>query len=422
MTTLPPKYIKVDGVMQMNPAYFAAQRDAQPSAPPLSLYPMMSISPVLCDMTQVNEYRTQFGGDLPLSAATSATLDILQNDAEIAGAVGVDSEHLISELGAVFKKFDAPIGLMNKLMGLQQQFDEIEFIMDDSGSMATATGHGQTRWTEAQLRLKEMLEFLVHVPVPPIKVSFLNRRAVLSLKRKDKTPSAFLRSAYRKIDAEFLHGPSGGTPIFNCLSESLDRGRGKRIARFLFCDGEPNGGKSERAKIWTLTCERNSPADNPIALMSCSERDSEVEWMKELEEVAPFCSEFDDFVSEAREVHLDQGNVFPYTKGFYMICQLVGTINPDDLDAMDESVPFTKWTLDNFLGVESSSSEFRRYFDGFKTAQAARRAHSALDRLKKEFSWEPIYEELLVQRTAAAIPRVVEFKRQLAKVAKKGKK
>ena len=36
--------------------------------------------------------------------------------------------------------------------------------------------------------------------------------------------------------------------------------------------------------------------------------------------------------------------------GYWIICQLVSAINPTDLDAIDENMPFTKSTLDNVLG------------------------------------------------------------------------
>ena len=65
------------------------------------------------------------------------------------------------------------------------------------------------------------------------------------------------------------------------------------------------------------------------------------------------------------EVLKDQGVALPFTKGFYLICSLVAAFNPDDLDAMDESVPFTKATLDNLLGVQYSQESYRHYFDMF---------------------------------------------------------
>lgn len=59
-----------------------------------------------------------------------------------------------------------------------------------------------------------------------------------------------------------------------------------------------------------------------------TEKDEDVEWMKELEEVAPYASEYDDYVTEKGEVLRDQGDAMPFTKGFYMIGQLVLSFNP----------------------------------------------------------------------------------------------
>lgn len=95
---------------------------------------------------------------------------------------------------------------------------------------------------------------------------------------------------------------------------------------------------------------RQNPAANPVTLLSCSDEDGEVEWMKVIEEEAPFCSELDDYVAEKAEVLADQGSAFPFTKGMWIISMLVGAINPYDLDAMDENLPFTKATLDDLLG------------------------------------------------------------------------
>jgi hypothetical protein len=62
--------------------------------------------------------------------------------------------------------------------------------------------------------------------------------------------------------------------------------------------------------------------------------------MKELEEIAPYVAEYDDYDDEKAEVQKDQGLGFPYTRGFYLIGQLVAAMNPDDLDAMDEVIGY----------------------------------------------------------------------------------
>ena len=102
----------------------------------------------------------------------------------------------------------------------------------------------------------------------------------------------------------------------------------------------------------------------------------------------PFCSESDDFRDEGLEVVLkDQGAALPYTKGFHIICTLVAAMNPDDLDAMDESFPFTKNTLDNLLGIKHEEASYRYYFDCFVKAQRARRVQGPADQLKKNVQW-----------------------------------
>ena len=70
----------------------------------------------------------------------------------------------------------------------------------------------------------------------------------------------------------------------------------------------------------------------------------------QIEEKAQFCSELDDYKDEKVEVTEDQGKGFPFTKGYWIISQLIACINPYDLDAIDENLPFTKATLDDVLG------------------------------------------------------------------------
>jgi hypothetical protein len=71
----------------------------------------------------------------------------------------------------------------------------------------------------------------------------------------------------------------------------------------------------------------------------------------------------DDYGDEREEVMGDQGAGFPFTKGFWLVSQLVAAINPDDLDAIDENVPFTKFSLDNMLGRRHTPEEYHYYFE-----------------------------------------------------------
>lgn len=143
--------------------------------------------------------------------------------------------------------------------------------------------------------------------------------------------------------------------------------------------------------------------------------------LSDCEEVAPYCSESDDFKDESEEVLRDQGAALPYTVGFHLVCQLVAAMNPDDLDAMDESAPFTKQTLDNLLGIQHNEETYRHYFNCFLQAQKQRvveidertRRPKRSDNLKKTVNWEASYREFLTAPVANQIPAVQTFKSQL---------
>merc|ERR1719162_2829033 len=180
-----------------------------------------------------------------------------------------------------------------------------------------------TRWEEAEQRLREMVEIIAYVPFQQIGIEFLNRNERLTLTRTTGL-----------------------------------RGQGQSIARYFFGDGLPNGGQYAIKEICHIITHRANPAQNPITFLSCTGEDEQVEWMKDCEEVAPYCAESDDFGDESREVLGDQGIALPYTRGFWLICQLVAAMNPDDLDAMDESIPFTKTTLDNLLGIQHNEASY----------------------------------------------------------------
>jgi hypothetical protein len=44
--------------------------------------------------------------------------------------------------------------------------------------------------------------------------------------------------------------------------------------------------------------------------------------MKDLEEKAPYTSEYDDYEDEKKEVLGEQGDELPYTKGFHLVGQV----------------------------------------------------------------------------------------------------
>ncbi|KAL9180319.1 hypothetical protein ACHAXT_008289 [Thalassiosira profunda] len=282
----------------------------------------------------------------------------------------------LDALNAVMAKYEVPAGMLSKLLEVKQ-FEVMEIIVDDSGSMSMktdakdpVTGQLMTRWIEAKWRISQMIELLAYVVCPPITVLFLNRSDVLTLQRNSgELPQAYIDRAEGMLKEQFRRRPNGTTPAFEAIEASLNRHVGRKVLRYFMGDGLPNGGAVACRKIASIICRRPFPEHNPFTFMSCTNQDDQVEWMKETEEKAPYCAEFDDYGDESREVLNDQGKAFPYSFGLHLVAQIVAAFNPHDLDAMDESIPFTKTTLDNLLGYQSSTEEYRYYFDSFRAAQ-----------------------------------------------------
>lgn len=98
---------------------------------------------------------------------------------------------------------------MNKLMQLQE-FHILDFMIDDSGSMQNGmyihathsyvdtdsrlpNGYPMTRWQEAILRMKSMIEILAYVPTNTIRIKFLNRREQIVFTRQGQSPQEFIQ-------------------------------------------------------------------------------------------------------------------------------------------------------------------------------------------------------------------------------------
>jgi len=422
----PKKYIKINGVMKMNPQY-KTWKNAQGGVPgqiPTAAAIVVPFSantlPVVTNMEDHMQLNEDLGMNVPLAESTDATIEMMQ-EPEISLEAGMKPDEMVDRLGAVLSKYEVPMGLMNKLMMLSE-YASLEFIIDDSGSMQMnsdtvnpLTRKMNTRWEEAHQRLKEMVEIVAYVPFNQIGIEFLNRKDRVTLRRNGMSPEDFLRGAIGQIDAQFSRGPSGTTPALEKLQESFLRGQGVNIARYFFGDGLPNGGRRAIQEIVRIVKNRQEPRQNPLTFISCTNEDDAVEWMKNCEEVAPFCSESDDYGDESREVLEDQGEALPYTRGFWLICQLVAAMNPDDLDAMDESVPFTKSTLDNLLGIQHNEASYRYYFEAFVKNQQNRRGYTQSDLLKKNTRWS--YHEFLRAAVATDVPKVREFNQRMFEIS-----
>jgi hypothetical protein len=124
-----------------------------------------------------------------------------------------------------------------------QNYDILEFIIDDSGSMTTTyfdknLGRRLSRWDEAFDRMNSLIEIIAYVPIKRIRIKFLNRRARIDIirdgisrskfskffkgKKSIETPAMFIASMKRKLDKAHDQAPKGVTPVLNALEDSLE--------------------------------------------------------------------------------------------------------------------------------------------------------------------------------------------------------
>lgn len=351
--------------------------------------------------------------------ATIAYAELVQEEEIVVGG----EEDVLVELTKIFAKYEVPAGMLGKLL-LMKSFSVGEVVVDDSASMNAFTdakgpnGEVITRWQEAKFNLFRMVEVMAYVVAPPFHVRFLNKPITVLLERqKGESPEAFVVRAKNELETAFTKKPSGSTPALEAIQDSLNRYKSLRTLRYFVGDGVPNGGQASCSRIKSILTNRANPQDNPFTFISCTNQDEAVEWMKECEEVAPYCSEFDDFSDESREILKDQGKAFPYSFGLHLVGQLIAAVCPHDLDAMDESVPFAKSTLESLLGYTMRPEEYKYYFDSFLEAQRNLLRYAGYGQtIQKSFALDKLpqlYPQFVTTGLAGDIPEVQEYKASL---------
>lgn len=373
------KYIFVNGILKKNPEYVEPVASSQtyiPVAQPVTqryidAQPIAIISSPQ-DIESITEITHQ---PMQMSASTAQALENLQYT-----EIDNPNESSIDSLGALFTQYDIPLGLLYKLNLLKEY--GLDFIIDDSASMtspsnvhvheasesmrpiiqnrlrrATRPTDKMNRLEEAENRLHVLIDILSLVSMPHIQIRFLNSPSVITLKQNNMPANEFKQMAHQQIRAQFSSLNLSGTPVQKALEKGFQlQGR---WCHYLMNDGAPNEGSTV---ITQLITNRRDPQDHPLTLLSCSDNERDTAWMKAVDEQAPYVAEVDDYDDEKTEVLSKQGSAFPYTKGLWLLSQLVAAISPHDLDALDENIPFTKYTFDELLGRIHSPQEYQYYF------------------------------------------------------------
>ena len=362
-----PKYIKIDGLLQKNPE----PPDNRTTAPSKSLVPVCSVSDLAAQNDSTSNYTK-----IELAGSTATSIDIMQDEECTLSKYRnvADASVVIDGLSEIFNELEITIGMLSKLQELSTDEFFINMLIDDSSSMGTCDSVSVdsktlcTRWAEVHSRLLSMFRLLAFVPIQKVIIQFINRPTVLEFTHADHTPESFINKVRNDLAAVFAVPPRGNTMLVEKLRGILKtaESRSSRTSVYLFCDGKPSDINGQGA-IRDLLRARNA-RKIPFTFLSCTGNDEDVEWAKDLDEIVlddgspSFIAECDDYKAEKNEVEHDQGCGIPYTYGFYLICNLVAAINPSDLDALDESVPLTKGTLDNLMGRITDMREYEYYF------------------------------------------------------------
>lgn len=185
----------------------------------------------------------------------------------------------MERLQKILAKYEIPVGLVAKLMGLQN-YQTLYFIIDDSGSMTLETdsnhanGKAMTRWEEAFLRMKSLIEIMAYVPTQQIIIRFLNRPDEIIASRHGEAPEVFIQNLVSQLDLQQRRDPSGGTPALRALRRAVQHPGTKSI--YFFGDGQPDRG--EQPQIEDLFISRREPEKSPVTFLSCTGEDEQVKW------------------------------------------------------------------------------------------------------------------------------------------------
>ena len=127
----PKKYVKINGVMKLNPEYkkWREQNEGSSGKPVTTVANPDVALPVISNMDDHEQLNSNLNTDIPLSESTNATIEMMQ-EPEISLSVGLDTDTMVDELGKILGKYEVPMGLMNKLMMISE-FQSLEFIIDD---------------------------------------------------------------------------------------------------------------------------------------------------------------------------------------------------------------------------------------------------------------------------------------------------
>ncbi len=250
----------------------------------------------------------------------------------------------IAQLEAFVNQHEISVEYAIKLRQLEG-FDVV-IIADDSGSMSTPVKNPNTkdfknlptRWQEMRETLSVIMQLSMILDNDGIDVYFLNRDPVYNVTSQDT------------LDAAFLNGPNGYTPIVpvfrRVLKEKAQNLSEKKLLIILATDGEPtdyNGkiedsyGVTEITKLFNVLKNERTPANRiHTTILACTDDDSTMDYLENWDKILNNFDLVDDYYSEKIRIQEAQGPNFRFSRGDYIVKIMLGSIDKT-LDALDGS-------------------------------------------------------------------------------------
>jgi hypothetical protein len=330
-----PQYVPPQ---QSQPQY---QQQAPPAySPPQQLAILTSMNDIANANTMANQSNM---GNVQLSQNTVYALECVQGEEYAQNFTpNCGGASMLDGISNIFSQYEIPVGILSKLLELQKY--RLSFIVDDSGSMNLATdvlirdgtsyiqqkvamsmmqqtqmqpggfssvmpqqgmymqpGGGymmgqqapmqqpmpnngyMTRWQEAENRLHVLIDIISYIPVKEIVISFLNDRNVMILSQRNKTPEFFANETHAAISQLFSAViVKYMTPTYAKLSQAFKEAMGypDPTMTYFLTDGVPSDQGVDF--VFQLIRGRQRPDYCPLVLISCTNVDSECEWMKQV--------------------------------------------------------------------------------------------------------------------------------------------
>lgn len=208
----------------------------------------------------------------------------------------------------------------------------MDFIFDESMSMRARDGHnnkGQlcSRVEEAKDRVLMMIGLAGFAEPRSITIRPLNGTPEI-IHCAEKTPENIFNEAQQCLSRISVRD-GNYTPLNRNYNDAMraQRQNGNTRPIYVVCDGDPYtpSDSNETSRNLERSIKSRRSADKtPLVLIAVTDEDNGLDWMNRTDKDAPYCNTVDDFDGEAKEVRDTQGEAFPYSKGLYLMAELLG--------------------------------------------------------------------------------------------------